>query len=217
MLLFGLTGGIASGKSAVGRRLRARGLPVVDADRLAREAVERGSDGLREVVLAFGEDVLAGDGALDRKKVAALVFGDPAKRKVLERIVHPRVTALTMKRAGELAAAGEPLACYEAALLVENGLSDAFRPLVVVAASEEVQVRRAVLRDAAEEADVRARIQAQMPLAAKTAAADFVIQNDGTLAELEARTDEVLAAICRRAGVDVARYPLPPSGKLDLG
>ncbi len=217
MHLFGLTGGIASGKSAVGRRLRARGLPVIDADLLAREAVLRGSDGLREVVLALGDDVLAADGTLDRKKVAAIVFDDPAKRRVLERIVHPRVTALTMKRAGELAAAGEPLACYEAALLVENGVADAFRPLVVVAAEEDVQVRRAVARDAADEADVRARIRAQMPLASKTALADFVIQNDGTLADLEAKTDEVFAAICRRAGVDVTRYPIPPSGKLDLG
>lgn len=217
MHLFGLTGGIASGKSAVGRRLRARGVPVIDADLLAREVVERGSEGLAAVVATFGEGVLQPDGALDRKALAALVFGDADKRKQLERITHPRISALTMQRAGELAAAGEPLACYEAALLVENGIQDAFRPLVVVAASEDVQVARAVVRDAADAADVRARIRAQMPLAAKVAVADHVIQNDGTLAELEAKTDEVLAAICRRAGVDLARYPVPPSGRLDRG
>ncbi len=217
MHLFGLTGGIASGKSAVARRLRARGVPVLDADLLAREVVEKGSDGLEAVVVAFGPDVLTPEGTLDRAKLAAVVFSDPAKRKQLEAITHPRISALTMRRAAELAEKGEPLACYEAALLVENGIADAFRPLVVVAAPESVQVARAAVRDGADAEAVRARIRAQMPLAAKVAAADFVIQNDGSLADLEARTDEALAAICRRIGVDVERYPLPPSGKLDAG
>lgn len=217
MHLFGLTGGIASGKSAVARRLRARGVPVIDADLLAREVVERGSEGLAAVVAAFGPDVLTPEGTLDRAKLAAVVFSDPAKRKELERITHPRISALTMRRAAELAEKGEPLACYEAALLVENGIADAFRPLVVVAAAEAVQVARASVRDAADPEAVRARIRAQMPLATKVAAADFVIHNDGSLAELEERTDEVLAAICRRIGVDVERYPLRPSGKLEPG
>lgn len=209
MHLFGLTGGIASGKSAVGKRLRARGVPVIDADLLSREAIAPGSDGLAEVVRAFGEGVLGADGALDRKKLAAVVFGDDDKRRALNAIVHPIVTMLTMKRAGELGEAGEPLACYEAALIVENGVADAFRPLVVVSAPEDVQVARACARDAAEEGEVRARIRAQMPLADKVKAADFVIENTGTLADLHGRTDEVLGAICSRLGVDEARYPAP--------
>lgn len=209
MHMFGLTGGIASGKSAVGKRLRARGVPVIDADVLARDAVAPGSDGLAQVVKAFGEGVLAADGALDRKKLAAVVFGDDEKRRALNAIVHPIVTMLTMKRAGELGEAGEPLACYEAALIVENGVADAFRPLVVVSAPEDVQVARACARDGAEAAEVRARIRAQMPLASKVKAADFVIENTGTLADLHARTDEVLAAICSRLGVDEARYEVP--------
>lgn len=207
MHLFGLTGGIASGKSAVAARLRARGVPVIDADALARDAVAVGSEGLAEVVKAFGPEVLGPDGALDRKKVAAIVFGDEEKRRVLNAIVHPRVTALTFEHAARLRDEGHPLACYEAALIVENGVADAFRPLVVVAAPEDVQVARACARDRATADEARARIRAQMPLAEKTKVADFVIDNTGTLADLEARTDEVLAAICGRLGIDPARYP----------
>lgn len=97
---------------------------------------------------------------------------------------------------------GHPLACYEAALIVENGVADAFRPLVVVSAPEATQVSRACARDGAAEDDVRARIRAQMPLAEKVKAADFVIENQGSLADLHRRTDEVLAAICARLDVD---------------
>jgi len=211
--LFGLTGGIASGKSAVAARLRARGVPVIDADQLAREAVAKGSEGLAQVVAAFGEGVLAEDGSLDRKRVAAEVFVDDAKRATLNGIVHPVVSRLTFQRAAELRDQGCPLACYEAALIVENGVVEAFRPLVVVAAPEEAQITRAAARDQASEADVRARIRAQMPLAEKVKVADFVIENTGTLTQLEQRTDVVLAAICVRLGVDEAAYP-PAEGGL---
>lgn len=196
--VFGLTGGLASGKSSVARMFRARGVPVIDADLLAREVVEKGSEGLAEVVKAFGEEVLLPDGSMDRAKVAEIVFTDPEKRRALNRIVHPRIGALTAQRIQELDAAGEPLACYEAALLVENGLADAFRPLVVVIVPEETQVARAMARDAATEEHVRARVAAQLPLAAKLAAADFVIDNGGDPATTERRVDEVLAAIRAR-------------------
>lgn len=193
--VFGLTGGLASGKSAVARMLRDRGVPVLDADLLAREVVEKGSEGLAEVVKLFGEGVLLPDGSMDRARVGEIVFADPEKRRALNRIVHPRIAALSARRIQALDAAGEPLACYEAALLVENGLADAFRPLVVVAVPEETQVARAMARDAATEAQARARVAAQLPLAAKVAAADFVIDNGGDLAATERRVDEVLAAI----------------------
>ena len=201
MHLFGLTGGIASGKSAVAAQLRKLGVPVIDADLLAREAVASGSTGLAEVVKRFGEHLLAPDGSLDRKALANEVFTDDAKRKALNAIVHPIVTMLTFKRSAELRDQGRPLACYEAALIVENGVADAFRPLVVVSTPEDAQVMRACARDAASEADVRARIRAQMPLAEKVKVADFVIENTGSLADLERRTSEVLAAICTRLGV----------------
>jgi dephospho-CoA kinase len=200
--LFGLTGGIASGKSTVAARLRKRGVPVIDADQLARDAVAKGTPGLAEVVKAFGKEVLATDGALDRKKLAAEVFRDDAKRKTLNAIVHPIVTMLTFKRASELRDEGHELACYEAALIVENGVADAFRPLVLVAAPEEAQIARASARDGAAEDEVRGRIRAQMPLADKVKVADFVIENAGTLPDLERRTDEVLAEICKRLDVD---------------
>jgi dephospho-CoA kinase len=199
--LFGLTGGIASGKSAVAAQLRRRGVPVIDADHLARDAVAKGSAGLAEVVKTFGEAVLAPDGTLDRKRLAAEVFTDGEKRKALNAIVHPIVTMLTFKRSAELRDEGRPLACYEAALIVENGVADAFRPLVVVSAPEDAQVARACARDAAAEAEIMARIRAQMPVSEKLKAADFVVENTGSLADLARRTDEVLRAICARLGV----------------
>jgi dephospho-CoA kinase len=209
MHLFGLTGGIASGKSVVAARFRARGLPVLDADALAREVVAPGTDGLKAVVEAFGAEVLTPDGALDRKRVADVVFRDGAARARLNGIVHPRIGALTMTRTGELASRGEPLACYEAALIVENGMVEMFRPLVVVSAPEDVQIARTVARDGATEDDARARIRAQMPLAAKVSVADVVLENTGTLAELVARADAALDDVCGRVGVDPARYPRP--------
>lgn len=201
MHLFGLTGGIASGKSAVAAHLRQRGVPVIDADQLARDAVAPGSPGLADVVRTFGDSVLAPDGGLDRKRLAAEVFPDRVKRRALEAIIFPIVGRLTSTRAAELRAQGHPLACYEAALIVENGVADAFRPLVVVAAPEPLQVARACARDAAAESEVRARIAAQMPLAEKVNSANFVIENAGTLEDLQRRTDEVLTAICQQLGV----------------
>lgn len=193
--LFGLTGGLASGKSTVAARFRHNGLPVIDADELAREVVLPGTEGNDAVARAFGPDVRLPDGALDRPRLAAIVFNDPEKRRLLNSILHPRIGALTAARAAMLGEQGHRLACYEAALLVENGLADAFRPLVVVAAPEATQIARAMKRDSASEEQVRARLAAQLPLAAKIAAADYVIENSGDKAETEGRADEVLKAI----------------------
>ncbi len=207
MHVFGLTGGIASGKSTVATRLRKRGVPVVDADLLAREVVAPGTAGLRAVVAEFGDGILGADGALDRKALAAIVFADPVARRRLNAITHPLIGALGMERAAEHGVRGEPLVCYEAALIVENGMADAFRPLVVVVAPVEVQMARLSTRDAASREDAIARIRSQMPGIDKTRVADFVIETIGTLEENARRTDEVLAAICARLGVDPARYP----------
>jgi len=207
MRLFGLTGGIASGKSVVAARFRERGVPVVDADALSREVPVPGSEALALIIEDFGEGVLAPDGTLDRKKLAAVVFADPAKLARLNAIMHPRIAMLGAQRAAEHAARGEPLVCYEAALLVENGLSDAFRPLVVVSAPLEAQVARAMARDGATEAQVRERLVAQLPLADKERVADVVVRNDGTLEALRAEADRALDEVCRLTGVDPARYP----------
>jgi dephospho-CoA kinase len=200
VIVFGLTGGLASGKSTVAARLRARGIPVIDADQLAREVVALGTPGLASVAEAFGPSVLLPDGSLDRAAVAALVFSDPDKRRRLNAIVHPLVGAASAARLGELRDRGEPIACYEAPLLVEGGMADAFRPLVVVSLPEEVQVARAMARDGSTEEQARARIAAQLPLATKVAAADYVIENGGGREETERRTDEVLEAILQKAG-----------------
>jgi dephospho-CoA kinase len=196
--VFGLTGGLASGKSTVAARFRARGVPVIDADQIAREVVEPGSEGLARVVEAFGEGVLAPDGSLDRARLGDLVFAAPERRRVLNSILHPRIAARSAERIAALEAGGEKLACYEAALLVENHLADAFRPLVVVAVPLDVQIARAMARDGSTEEQARARVGAQLPLATKIAAADHVIDNVGDPAATERRADEVLEAI--RAG-----------------
>jgi dephospho-CoA kinase len=207
--VFGLTGGIASGKSTVAARWRSSGLPVIDADQLAREVVVPGSEGLAELVATFGAAVLLANGSLDRKAVARLVFSDAEARKKLERITHPRIAQRMVEQTTELARAGEPLACYEAALIVENGLAPQFRPLVVCACSEEVQLARIRSRDRASAEDALARVRAQKPLAEKVAVADFVIDTSGSLANNGRQSDEVLATLCARLGVDARRYERP--------
>jgi dephospho-CoA kinase len=197
MLLFGLTGGIASGKSSVSRFFKDAGIAVIDADLLAREVVAPGSEGLAEIVSAFGPGVLDATGALDRKRLGERVFSDPEARKKLNAIAHPRIAALSMERAALLASEGHALACYEAALLVENGLAEAFRPLVVVAVSPDVQLERLCARDALTKDEAIARIQAQLPLAAKIATADFVIDNSGSIEETHARAAGVLDELRR--------------------
>jgi dephospho-CoA kinase len=203
--LFGLTGGIASGKSTVASRLRARGVPVIDADELAREVVAPGTAGLLAIISSFGEGVLDASGSLDRKALATIVFSNDDARRRLNAIIHPLIAKRSAERAAELARSGEPLACYEAALIVENGVADTFRPLIVVGCPQPVQIERLLARHSSYEEAI-ARIRAQRPLAEKIAVADFVIDTSGPLLSNTKRTDEVLRAICEKLGVDPARY-----------
>jgi dephospho-CoA kinase len=204
--LFGLTGGIASGKSTVAARLRAHGLALIDADELAREVLRPGSEGLCEVIRVFGAPVLDSSGALDRKALARVIFADRAKRLELNAITHPRIAALSRERVAELAGHGEPLACYEAALIVENGVADAFRPLVVCACPEDLQVARLLAREGVSQEEALARIRAQKPTSEKVAVADHVIDTTGSLDDNARQTDDVLRQICARLGIDSARY-----------
>jgi dephospho-CoA kinase len=187
--VFALTGGIGSGKSTVAAHYRALGLPVVDADRLARDVVEPGTPALAELVEAFGAEILDADGRLDRPKLAARVFENPEARRRLEAIVHPRVRDAARKAFTRIAESGAHLACYEVPLLFETRQEDNYRPVVLVTARPETQIARAMLRDKTHEAAVRARIAAQHPPEDKIARADYVIHNDGpretTLAEAE--------------------------------
>jgi len=168
--------------------------------------VAPGSEGLSEVVDAFGSAILGPDGALDRKALAALVFGNEENRKRLNAITHPRITRLTLGRSAELAQRGEPLACYEAALIVENGVEDMFRPLVVVSTPESEQVARIVARDGLSEPEALARIRSQKPLKEKVRVADFVVDTTGSVDELQGKVDELLTGICAKVGVDRTRY-----------
>lgn len=196
MLRVGLTGGIGSGKSAVAARLVARGAVLIDSDVLAREVVAKGTDGLAEVVAAFG-DVLTADGELDRPAVGRIVFGDEAARRELEAIVHPRVRA----RAAEIEAAVPPdaIVVHDIPLLVETGQADRFDVLVVVDVPVEVQVERLASRGMAED-EARRRIASQATREQRLAVADVVIDNSGTLADLDVRIDELWPELVARAG-----------------
>ena len=177
--VFGLTGGIASGKSTVARNLRELGAAVVDADLLARQVVEPGRPAYHEIVEAFGREVLAPDGTLDRKKLGDWVFADEERRRRLNAITHPRIAAAAQEETARHLAAGAPVVFYEAALLVENGLHHHLDGLVVVSAPEDVQRARLRARDGLDEDAARARLAAQLPLQEKLKVATHVIDNAG--------------------------------------
>lgn len=189
----GLTGGVASGKSTVSAALRDLGAVVVDADALAREVVEPGTPGLAAVVDAFGAGVLTADGSLDRARLAAVVFADPARRAELEAIVHPLVRA----RAGEIEAAAPAgvVVVHDIPLLVETGQAGEFDAVIVVDAPEEVQVDRAVRDRGWSQEEARARIAAQASRGERRAAATFVVENSGTTEDLRQRVAEVFAEL----------------------
>jgi dephospho-CoA kinase len=209
--VFGLTGGIGSGKSEVARRLLERGLPVVNADQLARLAVAPCSLGLAQIVAHFGGEVLTASGELDRARLAHRVFSEVEARHALDAIVHPIVRRLSAEHFQAIAERGEPLACYEVPLLYEVGLERTLTPVVVVNSPLPLIQARLGARDGFTEAQIEARIAAQMPLAQKVSRADYVIENDGTLAQLHERTDAIFDALCTALGVTKARYAAPSS------
>ena len=198
--VIGLTGGIASGKSTVARMLGERGAAIVDADKLAREVVEPGQPALAELVARFGTTILTPDGTLDRKRLGAIAFADPVARADLNRITHPRIQAASAAAIATWADAGASVVFYEAALLVENRAHSGMAALLVVAASEEVQLQRVMTRDAIDADAARARIAAQAPLADKIAAATWVIHNDHDEAHLAREVERVVAQIEARFG-----------------
>ena len=195
MKLIGLTGGIASGKSTVAKILRQLGAAVVDADGLSREVVEPGSDGWKEIVAAFGTEVLQADQTLDRQKLRTLVFNNPDERKRLEAIIHPKVRALAERRIREHGAAGFAVVVYEVPLLFEGNIHEWLRPVILVACDVEVQRRRLRARDGVTAEAAQKIIDAQMKLEEKRRLADYVIENNGSLADLENQVREVLAKI----------------------
>ena len=197
MLRVGLTGGIGAGKGEVARRLAAYGALVIDADQVAREVVAPGTPGLDEIVKAFGAGVLRPDGSLDRELLGEMVFSDAALRGQLNAIVHPLVGE-RMREIEETAAATD-VVVHEIPLLAEGGLAGAFDVVVVVDAPPQVQVERLVSMRGMTRQHALARMSAQASRAERLAVATFVVDNSGSLDDLDDRAAALWAALSRRA------------------
>lgn len=193
MKVIGLTGGIATGKSSVARLLSERHhIPVLDADEVARQVVAPGTPGLQALIDAFGEDILEPGGSLDRRKLRRHVMSDAAARQHLESITHPRIRQAITDQLAAWAVEGVPLAVVEAALLVETGSWRLYDRLVVVSCSPETQIARVVARDGGSPEEAQAILDAQLPLARKTAVAHHVIHNDGDIDHLAAAVSRLV-------------------------
>lgn len=195
MKLIGLTGGIASGKSTVAKILGRLGAAIIDADALAREVVEPDRDAWREIVASFGPEVLRADRTLDRQKLRAIIFNDAGARKKLESIIHPRVRNLAEERIAQNEAAGYAVVVYEVPLLFEGNLHEWLRPVVLVACKLETQKQRLRQRDGLTLEAAEKHIEAQMSLDEKRLLADYIIENDGDLSDLERQVRGVLEKI----------------------
>jgi dephospho-CoA kinase len=193
--LLGLTGGIASGKSTVAAILRRLGAAVINADELSREVVQPGQGAWKEIVETFGSDVLQNDQSVDRKKLRKIVFLDPQARKKLEAIIHPRVRALAEQRMRELAAAGSSIIVYEVPLLFEGQIHLWLRPVLLVACDLATQKQRLRQRDGLTDIEAQQHLDAQMALEDKRKLADYVIENTGSLEDLEQQVRAVLQEI----------------------
>jgi dephospho-CoA kinase len=199
MRLIGLTGGIGTGKSSVAGFLRELGVTVIDADEGTRAVQAPGSEGLRLLADAFGEEILTPEGALDRPRLAAIAFADPKARQRLNEIVHPLVRRWMAERQREAALRGDPLVVLDVPLLFESRGPDGLDAVILVYAPEELQLKRLTELRGMDERAARQRIAAQMPIDEKRRLASHVILNTGTLDQLRAETErtwaDVLAAV----------------------
>lgn len=205
LLTIGLTGGIASGKSVVAKMLQERGLPLIDADVLAREVVAPGQPALQEIVEQFGEHMMLPDGTLNRRALGELVFSDPEARKRLEAITHPRIAELRLQKRKEieqslLHSLHKPIAIVcDIPLLFEAGLQNEVDRVWVVWVPREVQIERLMKREGLSREAAEQRLKAQWPLDEKKKLADVVIDNSGTLEETERQVDAALHDLAHRA------------------
>jgi dephospho-CoA kinase len=190
-----LTGGIATGKSHVRARFESLGVPTVDADMLARDAVAPGSAGLAAVVRRFGTEVREADGTLNRKKVGAIVFHDSQARRDLEQIVHPYVREMTERWFASLDAKRVPFAVADIPLLFEGQREADFDAVIVTACEPSTQLNRLMARDGLGQAEAHQRIAAQWPLQEKIAKADYVIRTDGSLDDTNRQVDEIASRL----------------------
>ncbi len=192
MLIVGLTGGVASGKTVVSEVLRDEGAYIIDADQIARELVQPHRPAWSEIVRGFGKDILQEDGSIDRKKLADRVFADPEQRKLLNQILHPLITGEMDRRAREIGQEDpEAIVVIDAPLLIEVGYHRRMDKLMVVASTQTEQIERLKVRDGISSEEALRILSAQMPVEEKVKLADFVIRNEGSLAEVRERAKEV--------------------------
>jgi len=194
MRVIGLTGGIASGKSTVAGMAAASGIPVIDADQLARDAVSPGTSGLEQITEFFGVRVLKGDGTLDRAALAEIIFSDSSARQKLESILHPAIKKLAKERLEELRRKGTAAVFYMAPLLIEAGATDRVDEIWVVYVDRETQLKRIQQRDSVSRAAAEKRLAAQMSMDEKRTYGRIVIDNSGDLEELRVKVAEILRA-----------------------
>lgn len=192
MITFGLTGGIACGKSTVTKTFRANNIPMVDADIVARQVVEPGTFGLSRVIRAFGSEYLNADGTLNRTKLGAFVFADRDARARIDKIMAPLITTESQTQIASLHSQGNYIVGYDAALICEMGNSEKFRPLIVVHCPRDTQVERLMSRNNLTRAEAMARIEAQMPLEKKLKLADYKIDTSGTVEESIKQTEIII-------------------------
>lgn len=191
-MIIGLTGSIASGKSAVAKMIQSYGLPIVDADVVARQVVEPGSKTLKKIAEVFGQEVIMSDGSMDREKVGSIIFHDETMRKQLNGIIHPAIREEMIRQRDEFISYGEKNVFMDIPLLFENKLEHFVEKIIVVSVSEEVQLSRLMVRNGFTEDEAKARISTQMPVKEKEALADAVIDNNGTLEQTAIQLQNIL-------------------------
>lgn len=195
MRVFGLTGGIGTGKSAVAQMFRDEGFAVIDADRIAREVTAPGQPAYKEIVGLFGEEILLPESGIDRRKLGDIVFADPRKRISLEKITHPAIASGILAALSRLESEGHSVAIVEAALIHEKGRGGLFEAVIAVRCEKPVQIRRLMERDGISEDQVLRRIASQMDADRKARASEYVIDNSGELASTRAQVRALAAHI----------------------
>ncbi len=209
MLLVGLTGNIGSGKSTVAQMLSERGSTIIDADVLARSAVERGTPAFDKIVKRWGDAVLSPDGHLDRASLRRIVFADNAQLEELNQIVHPEVERLRARLVDQARKRGDAIVVCDIPLLFERHMTDRFDRIILVDASRAVRLERLVKDRGLRETEAMEMIAAQMPAELKRARADYVLDNDGTLGQLERRVHDVWLALTHEASPERSATALP--------
>ena len=198
MLIVGLTGGVASGKTAVSQVLREEGAYIIDADQIARELVQPHKPAWNEIIRAFGKEILQEDRSVDRKELADKIFADPEQRKVLNQILHPRIKEEIARRAREIGQKNpEAIVVIDAPLLVELGMHHNVDRLIVVTSTQTQQMERLKKRDGRSPEEALRLLSSQMPVEEKEKLADFVVRNEGSLEEMKKRAKKVFKELKR--------------------